>query len=58
MKRTINNCSLINRMIKSGAGSPEVQEYKCTGYSGNTDEPCEICKKCGFNTYYEDERMV
>lgn len=51
--RTLDNCSLIKKMIKSGIGEPE-QMYninKCLGYqrSENDDEPCEICKGCKYN---------
>lgn len=58
MKRTIENCTLTKKMIKAGEGSPEIQGDKCLGYSGNTDEPCEVCQKCELNTCYEFERMV
>lgn len=51
--RTLDNCSLIQKMIKRGIGEPEQYHNinKCLGYQrGETDdEPCEICKRCKYN---------
>lgn len=53
MQRTLTNCALIKKQVKSGVGEPE-QYYnlnKCLGYarSDNDDENCEQCKRCRLN---------
>lgn len=37
-------------------GKPRQQDGKCDGYqkSEGDDEPCETCKECKLNTFYED----
>lgn len=55
MQRTLDNCTLIKKLVKDGIGEPE-QYYnlnKCSGYtkSENNDEPCEQCRKCRLCTY-------
>ena len=58
MKRTLSNCSLIKRQIKSGAGRPEQYHgiNKCLGYakSDNDDGPCEDCKKRKLYICFEE----
>lgn len=51
-KRTLDHCRLITKMGEK----PSQQDGKCDGFqkSSNDDEPCEICKKCNLNTFYED----
>lgn len=49
MKRTLDNCSLIKKMVRSGIGTPEQNKDKwCMGYchSEYDDEPCDVCQKC------------
>lgn len=50
-KRTLNHCRLITQF-----GKPRQHDGKCDGFqkSGTDDEPCEICRKCKLNTFYED----
>lgn len=50
-KITLENCSLIREY-----GKPIQLDGKCEGFgtSKNDDEPCEICKECNLNVYYED----
>lgn len=56
MKRTLENCSLIQRCVKRGVGEP--RQFKdinqCEGYARNEhdDEPCDICQKCKMCTMY------
>ena len=45
MKRTIDNCSLIKKKVKAGAGEPNITDGKCEGYVVD-DEPCATCKTC------------
>lgn len=57
--RTLDNCSLIQEMVKIGVGTPE-QYYntnKCLGYGSAEydDEPCEKCKNCRLNVHYGEE---
>lgn len=49
----IEYCSLV-----SAYGKPNQTDGKCDGFqkSGEDDEPCEICKKCTLNTFYEEEK--
>ncbi len=50
----IDKCKIIKKAIKSGIGSPEIQDKKCLGYSNiNDDEPIETCKSCKLNSSYE-----
>ena len=55
MKRTLENCSLIKKMGDRGTSYPEQRDGKCGGYcvSRDNDEPCDICKDCKFNEFYE-----
>ena len=48
----IEYCSLV-----STYGKPNQTDGKCDGFQKNRedDEPCEICKKCTLNTFYEEE---
>lgn len=55
MIRTIENCSLVKRMVRKGAGEPEREGDRCLGYAGQADEPCETCKECKLNVWYDDE---
>lgn len=51
-KRTPDNCKLIKQHGESGRSGG-----KCIGFAESkiSDEPCEACKKCKFNTAYEME---
>lgn len=57
--RDIRTCKLIKRHKYDGFGIPEIKKIDgftiCMGYAGNTDEPCEICKVCHANEFYENE---
>lgn len=37
-----------------GTGYLPVIDGKCQGYAGDTDEPCEACKECEYNEWYEE----
>ena len=56
MKRTLENCSLIQRCVKRGIGEP--RQFKdtnqCEGYARAEydDEPCDICQHCKLCTMY------
>ena len=54
MKRTLDNCTLIQKCVRMGIGTPEQYHdiNKCFGYvrSDNDDEPCEQCKNCELCT--------
>lgn len=52
--RTIDNCSLIKRM---GGAKPDKEKGRCVGFARSEadDEPCEICKNCKLNSFYESE---
>lgn len=56
-KRTLEHCSLITQCVRAGIGKPHQANGKCDGYekSANDDGPCEQCKKCELNTYYEQD---
>lgn len=51
-KRTLDHCKLITAF-----GKPHQANGKCDGYQKTevNDEPCETCKKCKLNTFYEDD---
>jgi len=49
MIRTIENCSLIKRMVRVGEGEPEREGDRCLGYAEET------CKECKLNVWYDDE---
>jgi len=59
MTRTVNNCSLIKKAIRQGAGTCGTENGKCIGYASvadhDNDEPCEQCKECKFNVWYGEE---
>ena len=57
MQRTLENCTLIQKCVRKGIGSPEQRNGKCMGYqkSENDDEPCEFCKQCPLNENYNIE---
>ena len=50
-KRTLENCRLIKKL-----GRPAISGGKCDGMakSRTDDEPCETCKRCKLNTWYDD----
>ena len=52
MKRTLDNCSLIKKIRII----PRQYDGKCEGFSRSEDddEPCEKCKECKLNTFYEE----
>jgi hypothetical protein len=52
MKRTLDNCTLVQRH-----GRPEQKDGKCQGFARSEydDEPCERCKECKLNEHYEGE---
>lgn len=56
-KRTLEHCSLITKCVRAGIGRPHQLGGQCEGYQKSTDddEPCEQCKKCKLNIYYEEE---
>jgi len=49
--RTLENCSLIKKY-----GLPEQFDEKCAGLAidYDDDEPCNVCKNCKLNYYYEE----
>ena len=59
MKRTLENCSLIKKMGDRGTSYPEQRDGKCSGYcvSRDNDEPCDVCKNCKLNEYYEEDKI-
>lgn len=56
--RTLDNCSLIKRMVKSGIGEPDryYNINRCQGYqrSEDDDEPCNTCINCRLCVSSED----
>lgn len=52
MKRTLDNCRLVQKY-----GRPRQQDGKCAGFQKSEidDEPCEICKECKLNEFYEED---
>ena len=59
-RKTIGNCTVIKKALQFGEGKPLTERLNnkvyCQGYqkSEYDDEPCEICKGCKLNVYYED----
>lgn len=55
-KRTLDHCGLITKCVKAGIGRPEQRDGKCNGYqrSETDDEPCETCKQCKLNEFWEE----
>jgi hypothetical protein len=57
-RRTIENCSVVKKAVRTGLGEPENQNGRCLGYAGSygpdDDEPCEECKACKLNTAFEE----
>ena len=51
-KRTLEHCRLITEF-----GKPKQTDGKCDGFqaSSENDEPCEVCKRCRLNTFYETD---
>ena len=56
-KRTVKNCRLIKKMVAEGVGTPKIfPDGSCDGYADwNEDEPCEKCKSCKLNVWYEED---
>lgn len=56
-RRTLDNCSLIKYCVLRGLGYPIKKDGKCFGYQKSEfdDEPCEKCRKCKLNEFYEEE---
>ena len=52
MSRTLENCNLIKKM----GAEPAQHNGKCYGFARSEwdDEPCETCKVCKLNYYYDD----
>lgn len=51
MKRTLDNCSLIKEM----GSKPRQYDGRCEGFGGSDgDEPCQKCKECKLNVWYEE----
>ena len=51
----LNSWGVVKKAVKEGQGYPGVIKNKCLGYSPmNDDEPIESCKRCKFNSSYED----
>lgn len=57
MKRTVENCAFIKKMLKKRQRPPEKQGELCLGYGKayGDDEPCDTCKKCILCTAHENE---
>lgn len=55
MKRTIENCSLKKRVGEAGTEVHNGKVY-CQGFARSEydDEPCEKCKACKLNVWYEE----
>lgn len=51
-ERTLDNCSLFRQM----GSKPPQGNGKCIGFAKSEydDEPCEQCKECKFNVFYEE----
>ena len=51
-KRTSENCSLIKKIGEPGQDG----NGKCLGFGRveGDDEPCEPCKKCEYNSGFEE----
>ena len=51
-----NDCFLIKECVLKGLGEPMQKNGKCFGYQKSVidDEPCEKCKYCKLNAFYED----
>lgn len=56
MVRTLNHCGLITKMGDKNC-PPKQSDGKCEGYqvSRDNDEPCDICKHCRMNIFYEEQ---
>ena len=56
MTRTPEHCGLITRMGDKDSSYPRRENGKCQGYAAgiDNDEPCDICKECKYNEFYED----
>ena len=56
MSRTPKHCGLITKMGDKGTNYPKQVDGKCEGYqvSRDNDEPCDICKECKYNEFYEE----
>lgn len=54
-KRTLDHCRMITK-YQDLLGRPRQQDGKCDGYqkSEDDDEPCETCKECKLNSFYEE----
>lgn len=55
-KRTLDHCSLITRCVKAGLEKPVQRNGKCLGYQKSqiNGEPCEQCKSCKLNDFFEE----
>ena len=60
-KRTIENCRVIKLAKQDGEGKPLTETLNnkvfCQGYQKSEcdDEPCEECKNCRLNIFYENQ---
>ena len=50
----LSSCNLVKKL-----GNPIIRDGKCEGFckSNYDDEPCEQCKECRFNIFYESENQ-
>ena len=55
MKRTLENCKLRKEYGADTEGSKCFGVGTMIGFGQWSDEPCEQCKECKLNYYYEVE---
>lgn len=49
-----HHCATIVNGCNAGITLPERDaDGKCSGYAGMTDEPCDACRECPINVFYE-----
>lgn len=53
----MKDCSFVKECVSKGLGEPMQKNGKCAGYqkSDIDDEPCERCKNCELNEFYEED---
>lgn len=53
--KTLQKCWIIKKALANGEGLPTLYDGHCGGYqkSKSDDEPCEPCKRCKLNCFYE-----
>lgn len=54
MKRTLENCQVVKRLLRS-LGKPRQVDGRCTGYADGNGDPYSKCQRCKLYELHEEE---